>query len=64
MHRLIESVKEKDTWVFMTYKVFWGSGSAPWQFSDIGAHQDLPKFVMPELLIKELWMHLLLIKLL
>ena len=33
-----------------------GSGTAPWNFSDIGAHQDFqkPEFLMPELLLKEL----------
>ena len=35
---------------------FLGSGTAPWKFSDIGAHQGVqkPEFVMPELLLKEL----------
>ena len=54
---MFESVKEKGTWVFMTYKVFKGAlEQLHGSFSDFGAHQDLqnPEFAMPELLLKEL----------
>ena len=35
---------------------FFYSGTAPWEFSDIGAHYDFQKadFVMPEISLKEL----------
>ena len=37
--------------------LLWALGQLHGSFSDIGAHQDLqkPNFVMPELLLKELW---------
>ena len=51
LHRLIESVKEKGTWVFWALEQLQGS------FTDIGSHQEFqkPEFVMPELLLEELW---------
>ena len=34
-------------------KSFYGSGTAPWKFSDIGAHLEFqkPEFLMPDLLL-------------
>ena len=58
LHRLVESVKEKGSWVFMTWKVFLGAlEQLHGSYSAIGAHQDFqkPEFFMPELLLKELW---------
>ena len=53
LHRLVESVKEKGTWVYN----FYGLHES---YSDIGAHLEFqkPKFIMPELLLKELWVKL------
>ena len=54
LHRLVESVKEKVTWVIMT---FFGALEQPHgSFTDIGAHQDFqkPEFVMRGLLLQEL----------
>ena len=57
LHRLVESAKEKGTWVFMTLKVIFGAlEQLNGSFSEIGAHQDFikPELVMLELLLKEL----------
>ena len=57
LHRLVETVKEKGTWVFMTLKVLWGALEQLYGcFSDIHAHQDYqkPEFFMSELLLRAL----------
>ena len=56
-HRLVESVKGKGAWVFMTHIfIFWALEQLHGSLSDIAAHLELqkPKFVMPELKLKEL----------
>ena len=57
LYRLVESVKEKGTWVMGIYDVesFFGGAldQLHGRFSNIGENQNLqkPNFVMPELLI-------------
>ena len=52
--QLVESVKVKGTWVFMTF--FCALEQPHGSFGDIGAHHDFQqsKFFIPELLLKEL----------
>ena len=55
---MVESVKEKGTYgIYDVESFFRALDQLHGSFSDIDAHQDLQKsnFVMPELLIKELW---------
>ena len=54
LHRLVESVKETGTLVFMTKKVFFALEQLHGSLSDIGAQQNFqnPEYLMPELLLK------------
>ena len=56
LHRLVESVKEI-VGIYDIESFFLSLDQLHGNLSDIGAHQDLqkPNFVIPELLIKELW---------